>query len=97
MTFINVFREDGLKSLIICFDLQRMCFGLLTYIPLLVTEQATVYTVLKNIMIVLAQLNREILPVFSNDSVCKVVIDFVPQRSTEFSNSSVFITWISHG
>ena len=38
-----------------------MCFGLLTYISLLVTEQATVYTALNNIMTVLAQLNKESL------------------------------------
>ena len=48
MTFINIFWEDGLESLTSYSDLPRMCFGLLTYIPLLVTEKPTVYAAYKD-------------------------------------------------
>ena len=42
MTFLKLFREDRLESLISYYDLPRLYFGLLTYIPLPVTEKATV-------------------------------------------------------
>ena len=80
MTFIKLFLEDRLESLIFYYDLPRMCFDLLTYAPLLVTEQVTVDTALQNLM------TKESLPVFSEEGVYKVVIDIVLQRSSEFKN-----------
>ena len=77
MTFIKLFLEDRLESLIFYYDLPRMCFDLLTYAPLLVTEQVTVDTALQNLM------TKESLSVFSEEGVYKVVIDIVLQRSSE--------------
>ena len=50
--------------------------GLIRFIPSPVTDQSTVYTVIKNFNIVLKQLEQDSLPVFYDEGVFRIVLNF---------------------
>ena len=75
----------------------KMHSGFLPYIPHPVTEFSTVYSVLKNFLTVLSQLNQTCLPLFCDEGVYRIVVNITHQKKDKFSGIIPLIRWFSHG
>ena len=63
-----------------------MQVGCLPFIPSPVTDYVTVYTAMKNVMNVSIQLRQQILPLFCDEGVFRIVVDIYLKHYEEFQN-----------
>ena len=76
----------GCLAQVVNFDPSVMQVGFLPFFPYPVTDDATVYTALKNFLNVLSQLKQKCLPVICDEGVFRILAQIVLQRPIEFQN-----------
>ena len=81
---VNLLAWGGIQSLTCHTVLPAMHTGLLSFIANPVVDPSTVYTVMKNFLIVVNQLEQEHLPVFCEEGVYRILLDIYYKRPEDF-------------